>query len=114
MTAVDSTLNKDFASVPLTSATATIAGTIRTITTTLNTFCTSYTPIKPTSNLLEDTTVIQNTYMYYSLTGFCEVMGTILTYKLTKIDGSVLDDWMIFNSATLILQGLVPLPKEDY
>jgi len=41
--------------------------------------------------------------MYYSLTGFCEVMGTILTYKLTKIDGSVLDDWMIFNSATLIL-----------
>ena len=36
-----------------------------------------------------------------------------MTYTLTKEDGSELDEWMIFDDETLLLQGLVPLPEVD-
>lgn len=52
--------------------------------------------------------------MFKTMTGYCEVMGTTLTYTLTYSDGSALDDWMIFNPTALTVQGLVPTPKADY
>lgn len=78
-----------------------------------NHFCSSFPPILPPTTIA-DTTVIQNTYMYYTLTTFCSYLNDTITYTLVKDDGSELEDWMIWNEDTLTLQGLVPEPESDY
>ncbi len=76
-------------------------------------FCSLFGPIVPEEGLA-DTSVIENTYMTYSLPAFCDDQTENLTYTLTKSDGTALYSWIIWDGITRTLQGLVPQATVDF
>jgi hypothetical protein len=65
-------------------------------------FCTKFNPVVNEEGLA-DTTVIENTYMYYTLPAYCDDQTEALTYTIFKSTGSAVDSWMIWDGTTRTL-----------
>eukprot|EP00347_Sterkiella_histriomuscorum_P002714 403367090 len=96
-----------------TSGTITNVGVIQTLNAVKQTFCQKFGPIINEEGI-NDTTVIENTYMTYVVPTYCDDQTAALTYTLTKSTGSAVDSWMIWDGTVQTLQGLVPQAKSAY
>ena len=84
------------------SSSITNVGIAQTLSTLMHNFCTEFVPILPQQGL-SDTTVVENTYMTYSLPAYCDSTDNNLTYTLTFANGSAIPSWIIWDGASRTL-----------